>query len=49
MTTPIPSAAGAASMELTPSGPRAGADSGDPRTSVCEISNDGAIKVGVWE
>lgn len=49
MTRSIPSAAGAAAMSLQPSGRRAGADSGDPQTSVCEISNDGAIKVGVWE
>lgn len=49
MTDSIPSVVGAASMELTPAGPRLGADRGDPRTSVREISNDGAVKVGVWE
>jgi len=49
MTALIPSAAGAADMVLEPSGRRAGADSGDPQTSVREISSDGAIKVGVWE
>ena len=49
MTVSIPSAAGAAGMALEPSGRRAGADSGDPQTSVREISDDGSIKVGVWE
>ena len=49
MTDSIPSVVGAANMELTPAGPRLGADSGNPQTSVREISNDGAVKVGVWE
>lgn len=49
MTASIPSVTAAASMELTPSGRRAGADVGDPQTSVREIAQDGAAKIGVWE
>ena len=40
---------GAADMELTAVGQRAGADRGDPQVSVKEVSNDGAISAGVWE
>ncbi|MDH3740920.1 MAG: cupin domain-containing protein [Hyphomicrobiales bacterium] len=40
---------GAAGMELNPAGQRAGADQGDPQVAVKEVSNDGAISVGVWE
>jgi uncharacterized protein len=37
-------------MDLAPTGPRAGADSGDPHTAtrVLHESADGAISVGVW-
>lgn len=42
---------GAPTAELTPTGPRAGADSGDPQTANTTIyaSDDGCITVGVWE
>ncbi len=45
----IPSAAGAANMDLSLIGPRAGADQGNPQVSAREIFNDGSIQVGVWE
>ena len=45
----IGSVLGATDMELTPAGQRAGADSGDPQIALREISNHGAIKVGVWQ
>ncbi len=44
-----PSAAGAATMDLNPIGPRAGADQGNPQVSVREIFKDDSIQVGVWE
>ena len=45
----IPSAVGAINLELSPVGPRAGADQGNPQVSAHVISNDGSIQVGVWE
>ncbi len=45
----IPSAAGAADMDLKLVGPRDGADRGNPQVSMQTISNDGSIHVGVWE
>ncbi len=47
--TNIPSVAGAADMELTPNGRRAGADSGDPQVSSALIFKDETTQVGVWE
>ncbi len=49
MNVAIPSAAGAATMDLNPIGPRAGADQGNPQVSVREIFKDDSIQVGVWE
>ena len=49
MNAEIPSAAGAADMNLDSIGPRDGADQGDPQVSMRVISNDGSIHVGVWE
>lgn len=49
MTSPTDSLHGAADMPLTPSGQRAGADSGDPQVSVAEIFNDGKSQAGVWQ
>lgn len=48
MTTP-PSIIGATDMELSPTGQRAGADSGDPQVSIRELSNQAGIAVGIWE
>ena len=45
----IPSAAGAAEMELSLVGPRQGADKGDPQVSAKVIYQDDSIQVGVWE
>lgn len=49
MDSAIASITGATDMELSSAGQRAGADRGDPQVSVKEVSNDGAISVGVWE
>ena len=49
MNVAISSAAGAASMDLDPIGPRAGADQGDRQVSVREIFKYDSIPVGVWE
>ena len=49
MSAQIPSVTAAANMELTPSGRRAGADRGDPQTSIREIATDGPSSIGVWE
>ena len=49
MNVAIPSAAGAATMDLNSVGSRAGADQGNPQVSAREILNDGSIQVGVWE
>ncbi|HSN06196.1 MAG TPA: cupin domain-containing protein [Candidatus Angelobacter sp.] len=35
--------------ELEPTGPRAGADSGDPRTSTLVLFEGHGVSVGVWE
>ncbi len=43
MNVAIPSAAGAATMDLNPIGPRAGADQGNPQVSVREIFKDDSI------
>lgn len=40
---------GATAMDLAPIGQRAGADSGDPQVSLCEISNVDGLSVGVWQ
>ena len=45
----IPSAAGAATMDMNLIGPRGGADQGDPQVSALEIFRDDSIQVGVWE
>ena len=45
----IPSATGAAEMELGHVGPRQGADNGDPQVSAKVIYQDDSIQVGVWE
>ncbi len=47
--TTIPSVAAAETIELEPTGVRAGADSGTPETSAREISSGNGIDVGVWE
>lgn len=49
MTIQIPSTAGAADLALTPIGPRAGADSGDPQMSIAELFTADGIEAGVWE
>ena len=49
MNVAIPSAAGAASIDLNTMGPRAGADQGNPQVSAREIFKDDSIQVGVWE
>ncbi len=36
-------------MELSPVGPRQGADRGDPQVSAKVIFQDDSIQVGVWE
>ncbi len=49
MNNKFPSAAAAADMPLKPTGPRAGADTGDPQVSLHEIFNEGSTQVGIWE
>ena len=49
MNVTIPSAAGAADMDLKLIGLRDGADQGNPQVSMQEIFNDDSIHVGVWE
>lgn len=49
MTVEIPSIAGAADAVLEKSGPREGADKGDPQTSVRVLYDEGSVEVGIWE
>jgi len=47
--TVISSVAAVETIELEPAGVRAGADSGNPQTSVREISSNNGIDTGIWE
>ena len=47
--TVISSVAAVETIELEPAGVRAGADSGNPQTSVRGITSSNGIDTGVWE